>query len=145
MGHTPDRNHNRNRTQGGNAHQPPKNQDEALMQDLKQREKSLNAVFISVRGPLSSSVATSLTTARLITRRLARSQPALCIASCTTFEMYRAYRSRFYTLQYTRTSPKGLPPPWLRSQLLSRRPRKARLITLISPLYSTSVRPASSG
>lgn len=50
MGHTPDRNHNRNRTQGANAHQPPKNQDEALMQDLKQREKSLNAVFISVRG-----------------------------------------------------------------------------------------------
>jgi hypothetical protein len=49
MGHTPDR--NCNHTQGGNARQRPKDQDEALMQDLKQKEKSLNAVFISVREP----------------------------------------------------------------------------------------------
>lgn len=49
MGHTPDR--NCNRTQGGNARQRPKDQDEALMEDLEQKEKSLNAVFISVRGP----------------------------------------------------------------------------------------------
>ena len=48
MGHTPERNWNR--TQGGNTRQRP-NQDEALMQDLKQKEKSLNAVFISVREP----------------------------------------------------------------------------------------------
>ena len=47
MGHTPDR--NRNRTQGGNARQRPKDQEEALMQDLEEKEKSLNAVFISVR------------------------------------------------------------------------------------------------
>jgi hypothetical protein len=49
MAHTPDR--NRNRTQAGNARQRPKDQDEALMEDLEQREKSLNAVLISVRGP----------------------------------------------------------------------------------------------
>jgi hypothetical protein len=64
MGHTPERNWNR--TQGGNTRQRPKDQDEDLMQDLKLKEKSLNAVFISVRA-LSSSVATSssgLTTAR---------------------------------------------------------------------------------
>lgn len=48
MGHTPDR--NRNRAQGGNARQRPKDQEEVLMQDLEQKEKSLNAVFISVRG-----------------------------------------------------------------------------------------------
>ena len=47
MGHTPDR--NRNRTQGGNAQQRPKDKDEALMKDLERNEKSLNAVFISVR------------------------------------------------------------------------------------------------
>lgn len=47
MGRTPDR--NRNRTQGGNAQQRPKDKDEALMKDLEQNEKSLNAVFISVR------------------------------------------------------------------------------------------------
>jgi hypothetical protein len=50
MGHTPDR--NCNRTQGGNARQRPKDQDEALMRDLEQKEKSLNAVFMSVREPL---------------------------------------------------------------------------------------------
>jgi hypothetical protein len=49
MGHTSDR--NCNRTQGANTRQRPKDQDEALMQDLKQKEKSLNAVFISVREP----------------------------------------------------------------------------------------------
>ncbi len=48
MGHTSDRNWNR--TQGGNTRQRPKDQDETLMQDLQQKEKSLNAVFISVRG-----------------------------------------------------------------------------------------------
>jgi hypothetical protein len=47
MGHMPDR--NSNRTQGGNTRQRPKDQDEALMQDLEQKEKSLNAVFLSVR------------------------------------------------------------------------------------------------
>ncbi len=50
MGHTPDR--NRNRMQGGNVRQRPKDQEEALIQDLEQRERSLNAVFVSVRGPL---------------------------------------------------------------------------------------------
>jgi hypothetical protein len=49
MGHTSDR--NCNRTQGANTRQRPKDQDEALMQDLKQKEKSLNAVLISVREP----------------------------------------------------------------------------------------------
>ena len=49
MGHTPDR--NSNRTQGGNARQRPKDEDEALMRDLEQKEKSLNAVFLSVREP----------------------------------------------------------------------------------------------
>ena len=49
MGHTPERNWNR--TQGGNTRQRPRDQDEDLMQDLKQKEKSLNAVFISVREP----------------------------------------------------------------------------------------------
>jgi len=53
MGHTPDR--NRNRTQGGNTRQRPKDQDEALMQDLEQKEKSLNAVFLSA-GAISASI-----------------------------------------------------------------------------------------
>ena len=65
MGHTPDR--NRNRTPGGNARQRPKDQEEALMQDLEQKEKSLNAVFVSVRGlfhRLWRRSLTGLTTAR---------------------------------------------------------------------------------
>ena len=148
MGHTPERNWNR--TQGGNTRQRPKDQDEDLIQDLKQKEKSLNAVFISVREPFHH---LSLRALRVdddtlfFAQRLARSPPALCIASCTTFEIYRAYLNRFYTLQYTRTFPKGLPPQWLRLRRrpLSRRPRRARLIFLIPHLHSTSVRPALCG
>ena len=50
MGPTSDR--NRNRMQGGSTRQRPKDQGEALMHDLEQKERSLNAVFISVRDPL---------------------------------------------------------------------------------------------
>lgn len=99
MGHTSDR--NSNRTQGGNTRQRPKDEDEALMRDLEQREKSLNAVFLSVREPFHHLLPRALRGLRrhaFFARRPARSPPASCIASCTTFEIRRAYRNRFYTL-----------------------------------------------
>jgi hypothetical protein len=51
MNHNSDRNRNRSKQGGTAPRKRPENQHEALIQDLQDRESSLNAVFFSVREP----------------------------------------------------------------------------------------------
>ena len=44
--------HNRNHLQGKSARRPPEVQDDAVIEELKVRENSLQAVFMSVREPI---------------------------------------------------------------------------------------------
>jgi hypothetical protein len=55
---------NRHRMQGRTSRRRPEDQVEALIQDLKVREKSLNGIFLSVREPFII----HLTFARLVVK-----------------------------------------------------------------------------